>query len=119
MKVSLVSITAVALISNVHGFAPLVPSNRQSSMVLRETAAAAMADSGVPPATSAATDVTDMEIPINLPSDCGMDYIPLATMLATGQLAEADQVCLVEYKIWAAFFVLTLTFTLVSLNGLF
>lgn len=34
----------------------------------------------------------EMSIPTNLPSDCGMDYIPLATMLATGQLAEADQV---------------------------
>jgi hypothetical protein len=34
-----------------------------------------------------------VEIPTNLPSDCGMDYVPLATMLATGQLAEADQVC--------------------------
>ncbi|GMH60797.1 hypothetical protein TL16_g03127, partial [Triparma laevis f. inornata] len=26
-----------------------------------------------------------------LPSDVGMDYVPLATMLATGQLVEADQ----------------------------
>lgn len=51
-----------------------------------------MADSGVPPATSDATDVEDINIPTNLPSDVGMDYVPLATMLATGQLAEADQV---------------------------
>ena len=51
------------------------------------------AEAGAPPATSeASTDTTDAEIPTNLPSDCGMDYIPLATMLATGQLAEADQV---------------------------
>jgi hypothetical protein len=35
----------------------------------------------------------DVTIPTHLPSACGMDYIPLATMLATGQLAEADQVC--------------------------
>jgi hypothetical protein len=34
----------------------------------------------------------DVEIPTKLPSDVGMDYVPLATMLATGQLAEADQV---------------------------
>jgi hypothetical protein len=34
----------------------------------------------------------EIEIPTNLPSDCGMDYVPLATMLATGQLEEADQV---------------------------
>jgi len=33
----------------------------------------------------------DVTIPTNLPSDCGMDYIPLATMLATGQFEEADQ----------------------------
>jgi hypothetical protein len=48
---------------------------------------------GVPPATSeASANIEDADIPTNLPSDCGMDYIPLATMLATGQLAEADQV---------------------------
>jgi hypothetical protein len=51
-----------------------------------------MADSGVPPPTSEATDVEDVIIPTNLPSEVGMDYVPLATMLATGQLAEADQV---------------------------
>ena len=34
----------------------------------------------------------DETIPTNLPSECGMDYIPLATMLATGQFEEADQV---------------------------
>lgn len=34
----------------------------------------------------------DDAIPTNLPSDCGMDYIPLANMLATGEFAEADQV---------------------------
>jgi hypothetical protein len=52
-----------------------------------------MAESGVPPTTSDSSDMEDMVIPIKLPSDVGMDYIPLATMLATGQLAEADQVC--------------------------
>mmetsp|Transcript_16317 Transcript_16317/g.24694 ORF Transcript_16317/g.24694 Transcript_16317/m.24694 type:complete len:216 (-) Transcript_16317:2050-2697(-) len=31
------------------------------------------------------------DIPTNLPSDVGMDYIPLATFLATGQFEEADQ----------------------------
>lgn len=54
---------------------------------------ATMAESGVPPAKSEATTTEDIEIPTNLPSECGMDYIPLATMLATGELAEADQVC--------------------------
>ena len=56
---------------------------------------ATMADSGKPPETSDSPDMTipeyDVEIPTNLPSDVGMDYVPLATMLATGQLAEADQ----------------------------
>ena len=51
-----------------------------------------MAESGIPPATSESTTTEDVEIPTNLPSECGMDYVPLATMLATGQLAEADQV---------------------------
>lgn len=52
-----------------------------------------MAESGVPPATSdSSTNVEEATIPTNLPSDMSMDYVPLATMLATGQLAEADQV---------------------------
>ena len=40
----------------------------------------------------APSDLADVEIPTNLPTDCGMDYVPLATMLATGQFQEADQV---------------------------
>ncbi|GMI00074.1 hypothetical protein TrLO_g11763 [Triparma laevis f. longispina] len=46
-----------------------------------------------PPSTTTtpSTTVSDVEIPTNLPSDVGMDYVPLATMLATGQLVEADQ----------------------------
>ena len=55
-------------------------------------AQAAMAEAGVPPTTSETSSTEDVEVPTNLPSDCGMDYVPLATMLATGQLAEADQV---------------------------
>jgi hypothetical protein len=31
------------------------------------------------------------EIPSNLPSECGVDYVPLATLLATGDFEEADQ----------------------------
>jgi hypothetical protein len=34
----------------------------------------------------------EIVIPTKLPSDCGFDYVPLATMLATGELKEADQV---------------------------
>ena len=45
-----------------------------------------------PPVVSEPTEVADVEIPTNLPSERNMDYVPLATMLATGQLAQADQV---------------------------
>ena len=69
---------------------------RQSSsgLFLATAGAAAMAEAGVPATTSEpdTEDVNDDGVPTNLPSDCGMDYVPLATMLATGQLAEADQV---------------------------
>eukprot|EP00567_Pseudictyota_dubia_P008155 CAMPEP_0197464868 /NCGR_PEP_ID=MMETSP1175-20131217/64248_1 /TAXON_ID=1003142 /ORGANISM="Triceratium dubium, Strain CCMP147" /LENGTH=233 /DNA_ID=CAMNT_0043000871 /DNA_START=110 /DNA_END=811 /DNA_ORIENTATION=- len=67
----------------------------QQRRVIKQTVAlateAAMAESGVPPETADATDVAEAVIPTILPSDVGMDYIPLATMLATGQLAEADE----------------------------
>jgi hypothetical protein len=45
-----------------------------------------------PPTTSAFAEVEEVDIPAILPSDAGMDYVPLATYLATGQLAKADQV---------------------------
>jgi hypothetical protein len=52
-----------------------------------------MAEAGVPPEmTGISSEVAEADIPTNLPSDCGKDYVPLATMLATGQLVEADQV---------------------------
>ena len=74
-------------ITNVNGFT--ASSTGRHSLALSMST---MAESGVPPPTSDASDTADIEIPTNLPSECGMDYIPLATMLATGQLAEADQV---------------------------
>merc|ERR1719373_1514766 len=50
------------------------------------------------PAFSTATDESTTgsvsnsdDIPTNLPSDVGMDYVPLATLLATGNFEEADQ----------------------------
>ena len=89
------------LVGTVAAFAPpssprVVVHGASSAVVLHsETAEAAttMADSGKPP-SSAVSDmnIADVEIPTKLPSDVGMDYVPLATMLATGQLAEADQV---------------------------
>jgi hypothetical protein len=69
--------------------------NNNGVPVVSTAMTATMADSGKPPETSDSPDMTipeyDVEIPTNLPSDVGMDYVPLATMLATGQLAEADQ----------------------------
>lgn len=85
MRVTLILSLAVASV----GAFIAAPSRRTTNVALFST----MAESGVPPSTSDATDVEDIIIPTNLPSDVGMDYVPLATMLATGQLAEADQVC--------------------------
>jgi len=51
-----------------------------------------MAESGIPPVESVRSEVDYSTIPTKLPSECGMDYVPLATMLASGDLAEADQV---------------------------
>ena len=101
MKVSIstLAIAGVAcLVSRTHGFTAPALARRQA-MGVRMTMTT-MAESGVPPVTSESSDVADVEIPTNLPSECGMDYIPLATMLATGQLAEADQVC---YEQWTCF----------------
>jgi hypothetical protein len=100
MRIFLSAVSVVATLAAFLGacdaFSAVLPSvTRQTSntfvSVALTTEAAAMADSGVPPETSEASDVAEEEIPTNLPSDVGMDYIPLATMLATGQLAEADQ----------------------------
>ena len=74
---------------NNNGFA--VYSSPHIALAMSE--AATMADSGKPPAsTNSDMNIADAEIPTRLPTDVGMDYVPLATMLATGQLAEADQV---------------------------
>ena len=74
-----------------------IPTRQATTRLFGAAAAAAapaapMAEAGIPPTTSASTDVEEIDIPTNLPSAVGMDYIPLATMLASGQLAEADQV---------------------------
>jgi hypothetical protein len=82
------------LVSTANGFAtPVARTQSVVSPVFMTT----MAESGVPPTTSDFSEVEEVDIPSNLPSDCGMDYVPLATMLATGQLAEADQVSHVNY----------------------
>eukprot|EP00970_Alexandrium_tamarense_P000501 scaffold64_cov193-Alexandrium_tamarense.AAC.9 len=63
-----------------------------------------MADSGKPPAHADGDANVDMDadIPTTLPSDVGMDYVPLATMLATGQLAEADQLIVIGCTLLAS-----------------
>jgi hypothetical protein len=81
--------------STVNAFAPpacrFIPFSSTTDLSMSDVAT--MADSGKPPASADSdTNIADVEIPTNLPSDVGMDYVPLATMLATGQLAEADQV---------------------------
>ena len=93
MRLSTVAFCAVALLSGADAFAPAMPAQSRAAALVPLAAEATMADSGVPAETAAPSDsVEDAEIPTVLPSDVGMDYVPLATMLATGQLAEADQV---------------------------
>jgi len=101
MRLSLSTAAAAALFlvsaSTSNAFVtPAVVSRQQfgvASPVVQLSAETTMAESGAPPATSKPSDTAEEDIPTNLPSDVGMDYVPLATMLATGQLAEADQVC--------------------------
>ena len=72
---------------------PATPALFMSEAVTEASEETNMADAGKPPAHAEAdANVEEAEIPTKLPSDVGMDYVPLATMLATGQLAEADQV---------------------------
>ena len=91
MKLSLSAVVlgamACASMTSVNAFSSPAALSRSTALSM-----STMAESGVPPATSEASDTADAEIPTNLPSECGMDYIPLATMLATGELAQADQV---------------------------
>jgi hypothetical protein len=98
MRISLSAVALAAIVVFLVGTCdafstptPFLTQSARRTVLASATEAAPMADSGIPPATSDASDVADDEIPTNLPSDVGMDYIPLATMLATGQLAEADQ----------------------------
>jgi hypothetical protein len=66
-----------------------VTSRRPMSSVAAEVPTS---DSATSDEASIAQEEVDLAVPTVLPSDCGMDYIPLANMLATGQLVEADQV---------------------------
>jgi hypothetical protein len=96
MKISLYTLVLTSWASSITAFtAPSIPRCLPTTRMVATTASAepTMAEAGVPPAHSEpATDISEVDIPKNLPSAVGKDYIPLATMLATGQLAEADQV---------------------------
>jgi hypothetical protein len=100
MKVSTTcAFVAAACVSGTSAFGVVAPL-RQTS-VTRQFAGQCLWDA--PPATSTtSTDMADVDIPKTLPSDVGMDYVPLATFLATGQLAEADQV---SHQHWETLFV--------------
>jgi len=102
MRVALSSALVLLACTGSNAFAPTTRSTpicRNVALFSTEAAAStegassAMADSGKPPAHADGDANVDMDadIPTTLPSDVGMDYVPLATMLATGQLAEADQ----------------------------
>ena len=101
------SAALLLLAGSAAAFAPAAPVCRHPAspvaLAMAEAATASadstMADAGKPPAHAESdVNVADVEIPTTLPSDVGMDYVPLATMLATGQLAEADQVRMKERK---------------------
>lgn len=85
-------ILMVALMASASAFTTPFPSSRSVALprlVVRSTTEESTAADA--PAAEAPADA-EIEIPSKLPSDCGMDYVPLATMLATGQFEEADQV---------------------------
>ncbi len=75
----LLAVLAIALVSKpASSFAP------QCNFATRSS----MSTSGL-----FSTTADEQSIPTKLPSDVGMDYVPLATMLASGEFQEADQVC--------------------------
>ena len=93
MKMVSATLTVLlALVASSEAFTSSLPRRStavvpQSPFVVRSTTEEAPAETSEAP-----SDLADVEIPTNLPSDCGKDYVPLATMLATGQFEEADQV---------------------------
>ena len=80
MRVAILLLSAAAA---ANAFVPL-PMTRSGGVAVFSTAAEE------PVAAEPAKK--DKDIPKKLPSDCGKDYVPLATMLATGDFKEADQV---------------------------
>ena len=87
----LIILATLRIFCCVAGFGVIQPP-KNSQLFQRQRAGLCLWDA--PPATSSSTDVAEVDIPKSLPSQVGKDYVPLATFLATGQLAEADQVSL-------------------------
>ena len=93
MKVSTIAFGSLFLVGSACAFSVLPSSGgRQQICHGRPSTVLAMSEAATEAAPAPTSEMAEVEVPTNLPSDCGMDYIPLATMLATGQLAEADQV---------------------------
>lgn len=96
MKLSRTTILTYALLTSssiVSAFTSPSFVARPTCVVCRPMTATAEA-SEAPAAEEASAEDAEIQIPTNLPSACGMDYVPLATMLATGDLVAADQVSL-------------------------
>lgn len=64
---------------------------RSRSMSPLRMSVAEEAPAAVEGASSSSQQQQSVDIPTSLPSECGIDYVPLATMLATGDLKGADQ----------------------------
>jgi hypothetical protein len=64
------------------------------SLIVKRSSTVVSSDTGTSTINekSEITNEDDISIPTSLPSEKGVDYVPLATMLATGQFQEADQV---------------------------
>jgi hypothetical protein len=84
-----VSLFLMLVISAAAFTAPAARFNNNNRLVTVRSAVEEAAPEKAPAVAEKVAE--EPEIPTNLPSDAGMDYVPLATMLATGQYEEADQ----------------------------
>ena len=86
MRLSVVCASIIACAGNTAAFTvPSAAFARQSVLVFSAVAGEPAAE------VEKVESIEDVDVPTNLPSAVGMDYVPLATMLATGQFQEADQ----------------------------
>lgn len=86
---------AKALLSPMNSFRAKQNVANRLTLINKGANALHMVESGVETGAEAADSVSTSsapeEIPTYLPSACGVDYVPLATMLATGDFEGADQ----------------------------